>query len=268
MSGMALSGSTIALGGGGLLLLVGLAALVKTKQSLGPVIEIYRNDPIAVQDLVYHEGPAEVEGTARGDEKGAKTPFTETVCLAYEYEVKEYQSSGKSSHWKTLDEGQHWVPFLVEDATGAVRIDGAAAELHLSEETLTLQPGEQPPDRIAQYIEETEDVKQQDRTIDLGITELTLGNRQKFIERRLDIDESVHVYGAVASAPAGEWGSNLVDAMLTSNERTPLIISDSSERGTVWRLLKSRLLWPAVSLFSLVAGVGLLLVGSGTVVLG
>lgn len=254
MSGVSLPGSTIALGGGGFLLLVGIAALVRTKQSVGPIIEIYRNDPLDVQELVYHDGPAEIEGTARGDEKGAKTPFTGTVCLAYEYEVQEYQSSGQHSSWKTLDEGYHWVPFLVEDATGAVRIDGADAELHLSEETLTLDPGDQPPDRIAQYIQQTEDVEQQDGTINLGITELNVGNRQKFIERRLDIDESVHVYGAVERAPAGEWGSNQVDAMLTSNERTPLIISDSSERGTVWRLLKSRLGWLLFSVICVLIG--------------
>ncbi len=254
MSGASLPGLSIALGGGALLLLIGIVGLVKTKQSIGPVIEIYRNDPLDVQDLVYQDGPAEVEGTARGDEKGAKTPFTETVCLAYEYEVQEYQNQGKHSSWKTLDEGYHWVPFLVEDATGAVRIDGKEAELHLSDETLTLEPGDQPPDRVAQYIEQTEAVDPQDRTLDLKITELNVGNRQKFIERRLDIDESVHVYGTVERAPAGEWGSNQVDAMLTSDERTPLIISDSSERGTVWRLLKSRLGWLLFSIVCVLIG--------------
>jgi hypothetical protein len=260
MNTIAVPGAGIASVGGTLLVVVGLAALLKGWQELGPAVAIYRNDPVSVQDLVYHDGPAEVEGTARGDEKGVKTPFTDTVCLAYEYEVEEYQSSGKHSHWKSLEEGNNWVKFLVEDDTGAVQINGADAELHLSEETLELSPGEDPPERIARYMAESDEIEQQDSTLDLGITELTLGNKQRFIERRLDLDESVHVYGTVGRAPAGEWGSNQVDAMLTSDANTPLVISDSSERGTVWRIIKNNLGWPLFGLVCFLIGLyGILL---------
>lgn len=263
MSEFALSESAVPLAGGILLVLIGAGALVKTRQEFGPAVAIFRNDPLAVQDLVYHDGPAEVEGTARGDEKGVEAPFTGTVCLAYEYEVQEYRSSGKSNYWKTLDEGMNSVPFLVEDDTGRVQIDGTEAELHLSSETLELSPGEEPPERIARYIQQTDDIEQQDSTLDLGITELNFGNKQRFIERRLDIDESVHVYGTVGRAPAGEWGSNLVDAMLTSSEKTPLVISDGSERDTAWRIVKSHLGWPllavgcfAIGLYGIALGAG------------
>lgn len=255
-----------ALAGGSLLLLIGIGALYKTSEEFGPAVQIFRNDPLAVRELVYHDGPAEVEGTARGDEKGVETPFTGTVCLAYEYEVQEYQSSGKSSYWKTLDEGGNSVPFLVEDDTGAVQIDGADAELHLTSETLELSPDEEPPERIAQYIRTNDDVESQDSTLDLGITELNLGNRQRFIERRLDIDESVHVYGTVGRASAGEWGSNLVDAMLTSSEKTPLVISDGSERDTAWRIVKSHLAWPLLALACFVIGSYGIVLGIGPLV--
>lgn len=250
----ALPGSRLPLAGGTLLLLVGLGATVKTKREFDPALAIFRNNPLMVQDLVYHDGPAEVEGTARGDEKGVESLFTGTVCLAYEYEVQEYQNNGQHSSWKTLDEGGNSVPFLVEDDTGRVQVDATEAELHLSPETLELSPGDQPPERIAQYIRDTEDVEYQDSTLDLGITELNVGNRQKFIERRLDIDESVHVYGTVENAPAGEWGSRLVDAMLTRDENTPLVISDGSERDTAWRIVKSHLGWPLLAVACLLIG--------------
>jgi hypothetical protein len=253
MSTIAVPGIGLASVGGTLLIVVGLAALLKGWQELGPAVEIFRNDPVSVQDLVYHDGPAEVEGTARGDEKGVKTPFTDTVCLAYEYEVQGYRNSGQSGHWKSLDEGRNCVKFLVEDDTGAAQIDGANAELHLSEETLELSPGEDPPEQIAQYMAESETIERQDSTLDLGITELNLGSKQRFIERRLDIDESVHVYGTVGRAPAGEWGS-MVDAMLTNDSNTPLVISDSSERGTVWRIVKSQLGWPLFGIACLLIG--------------
>ncbi|WP_336326155.1 GIDE domain-containing protein [Halovenus sp. HT40] len=263
MSEFAFSGSGLGLAGGTLMLLIGAGALVKTRQEFGPALAIFRNDPLAVQDLVYHDGPAEVEGIARGDEKGVEAPFTGTVCLAYEYEVQEYRSSGKSSYWKTLDEGTNSVPFLVEDDTGRVQIDGANAELHLSSETLELSPGEEPPARIDQYIQQTDDIEQQDSTLDLGITELNFGNKQRFIERRLDIDESVHVYGTVGRAPAGEWGSDLVDAMLTSSEKTPLVISDGSERDTAWRIVKGHLGWPLLALGCLLIGLYGIALGIG-----
>jgi hypothetical protein len=254
MSEFVLSESGFALFGGVALLLVAAGAAAKAAREFGPAVAILRNDPLSVQDLIYHDGPAEVEGTARGDEKGVKAPFTGTVCLAYEYEIQEYQSSGKSSYWKTLEEGRNWVRFLVEDETGAVQIDGADAELHLSEATLELSPGDEPPERIARYIRQSDDVEHQNKTLDLRITELNFGNKQRFVERRLDIDESVHVYGAVERAPAGEWGSTLVDAILTGDDQTPLVISDSSERGTAQRIIKNHLGWPLLALVCFLIG--------------
>ncbi|MFW6382617.1 MAG: GIDE domain-containing protein [Haloferacaceae archaeon] len=242
------------------LLVVGFAALFRAKSALRPVYRILRNEPTPVRELVYHSGPAEIEGTAAGDEKGVTAPFTGKTCLAYEYEVQELRSSGKSNYWETLDEGGAAAPFLVEDETGTVQVDGPAAELHLEAHTLRLDPGEEPPPRIAEYLRESEDVDPQDRTIDLVVTELNVGNDQKFIERRLDVGESVHVYGHVERAPAGEWGSGVVDALLTAGEETPLVVSDTSERGAAWRLLKSRLRWPMLALVSLIAGGSLLVV--------
>lgn len=50
-------------------------------------------------------------------------------------------------------------------------------------------------------------IEYQDSSVDPGITGLELGNRQQFVERRLDTDESV--CGTVDRAPAGAWASNL-----------------------------------------------------------
>ena len=240
---------------------LGLGAVYRGLQELSPAYHILRDEPRSVQDLVYHSGPAEIEGVARGDEKGVKAPFSGTVCLAYEYEVKELQSSGKSSHWETLDEGYAAAPFLVEDETGSVQVDGRVAELHLEEHSLRLKPGEKPPSRVAEYIQENEDVDAQDGSLDLVVTELNFGNDQQFIERRLDIDESVHVYGHVKRTNAREWGSGIVDALLTRSERTPLIVSDTTERGAAWRIIKRRLLWPVGGLVLLGLGLYILVLG-------
>jgi len=227
-------------------------------QELRTVYHILTNDPVSVRDLPTRSGPVEVEGRAQpADEAGTvHTPFTDTDCLAYEYEAQEYQSQGQHSAWKTLDEGGESASFLVEDDTGAVRVDPAGAELHLDDHTIEVSPGEEPPERVAQYIRQTEDVDPQDGSIDLVVTELNLGNRQRFVERRLDVGEDVYVYGTVGPAPGGEWGSRLVDARIEAGPELPeFVISDTSERGTAWRIGKRAVGVTAIGLAILLGGV-------------
>lgn len=247
---------------GFILLFFGSGALGYGLWKLRPVYHILRNDPISVRDLVYHDGPAEVEGTAELADDGdvVRAPCSDIDCLAYEYEVQEYRSSSNNSYWKTLDEGSDAAPFLVEDETGTVRVDPTGATLEFEPETVKVPAGEEPPDTIAQYLRETEAVDpQHDKTVNLVVTELNTGNDQRFIERRLDIGESVYVYGDVEDAPAGEWGSRLVDAVLTRGEAADLlVISDTSERGTAWRLGKRPLLWTLAGLVLTVPGLVLL----------
>jgi len=233
----------------------GVLALWQAYRELRPVYHILTNDPISVRDLSTRSGPVEIEGTARPtDDHGVvHTPFTDTDCLAFEYETQEYQSHGQGGSWKTLDEGGTWVPFLVEDDTGMVRVDPAGAELHFEEHSLKVRGGDDPPDRIAEYIAETDDVDPQDKSIDVVVTELNYGNSQKFIERRLDVGEHVYVYGTAGRAPAGEWGSRLVDAEVGDGEAVPqFVVSDTSERGTAWRIGKGALGWLAFGLALLV----------------
>lgn len=247
---------------GFLLVLLGGASLGYGAWRLRPVYHILTNDPIAVRDLVYHSGPAEIEGTAVPADSGTtvRAPFTDITCLAYEYEVQEYRSSGQSSYWKTLEEGENATPFFVEDDTGTVQVDPGGAELHFDSHTIEVPRGEEPPETVARHINQSEAVDaQHDRTLDLVVTELTIGNDQRFVERRLDVGESVYVYGDVERAPAGEWGSGLVDALLTRGEEAGiLVISDTSERGTAWRVGKGPLFWTVAGLVLVVPGIGLL----------
>lgn len=159
----------------------------------------------------------------------------------------------------SLDEGAVAVPFLVADRTGEVEVDATRATLDFEEWQLKLSGGERPPPSIAQYVRRSEDVEpQHDKTVDLVVTELNHGNSQRFIERRLDVGEPVHVYGDVESAPAGEWGSNRVDARLADGEEAGLVVSDSSERGTAWQLARIPALFVGAGLVFLVPGLALL----------
>lgn len=235
----------------GAIVLAGVLALWHAYRELRPVYHILTNDPVPVRDLPQRSGPTEVQGTARptDDHGTVHTPFTETDCLAFEYEAQEYRSSGKNSHWKTLDEGGAWVPFLVEDDTGTVRIDPEGAELHFEEHSLRVNGGDEPPARIAEYIAEADGVDSQNKSMNLVVTELNYGNDQKFVERRLDVGENVYVYGEVGRAPGGEWGSRLVDAEIRDGPDLPsFVVSDTSERGTAWRIARGALGWLAIGL--------------------
>lgn len=234
-----------------LLELVGLAVLAVAGyllytggRDLRTVYHVLANDPVPVRDLHGHTGPVEIEGTAReADGPGTVTaPFTGAACLAYTYEVEELRSSGKSSSWHTLDEGAAGVEFLVEDGTGRVRVDPTGADLRLESHRLRVSPGDELPERLAAYVDTTGDVERQDDTVDLLVTELNVGNEQRFTERRLDPGESVYVYGAAGRGPSTEWGSDLVDAVVRDGPGAPVfVVSDTDERGTAWRFARGGL---------------------------
>lgn len=222
---------------------VGAYLLVSGVRQLRPVYHILRNDPRPIRSLSGYGGPVEIQGTAvEGDDGTVTAPFTGSECLVYTYEVQELRSSGKSSHWKTLDSGQDGVDFVVDDGTDRVRVDPTGAAVHLGDHTVTVSPGTELPDRLARYVEATDSVEKQDRTVNLLVTELNVGNEQRFVERRLDVGEGVYVYGEASRGPAPEWGSNLVDAVVGAGETTPVfVISDTSERATAWRIAREGL---------------------------
>jgi len=231
---------------------VGLAVLAYSLHRLRPVVHALRNDPIDVYRLSNHAGPVEVEGEARVDGGTVTAPFSGRACLAYEYEAEERSSSGKHSHWETLDSGGAAVPFLLDDGSAKVRVEPAGADLHLESHAVRVDPGDEPPGRIADYLAESDAVDPQDRTLDLRIVELNLGNEQRFVERRLDVDETAYVYGEAVEESAGGWGSGVVNAVIREGERAPaFVISDAPERATAWRMARGPLLGVAVGLVAL-----------------
>lgn len=237
----------------------GILILYYGWQQLQPAVQVYRNDPIPIREVPRHDGPVEIEGTAGVDEETFTAPFTHTECPVYEYKAQEFRSSGQGGSWKTLDEGWGALPFVVDDGTGRMRIDPKDASFAFDEDKIKVKGGDQPPQPIMQYLQQNPDMDpQHDETLDLGITELNTGSRQRFVEGRLDIGESVHVYGGVEPAETGDWGSDLVGATLTTTADGTFTISDSSERGTAWELAKMPLLVVAAGLVAV--GVGLFFV--------
>ncbi|RLM97470.1 GIDE domain-containing protein [Haloarcula sp. Atlit-7R] len=243
-------------------LLIGSVVLFRGGQELQTVFHILRNDPVPVRSLDGHTGPVEITGTAVAHEEGetVTAPFTGSECLAYTYEVEEYRSSGKHSHWETLDEGQNGVDFVVDDGNARVRVNPDGADVRFESQSVTVSPGTELPERLADYVERTEGVEAQDGSVNLLVTEISLGNKQRFTERRLDVGEDVYVYGQAMRGPATEWGSNLVDAVVGNGNATPVfVISDTSERGTARRIVRGSIAEVAFGLVAVLIGAAVLL---------
>jgi len=243
-------------------LIIGGFVLLRGGRELRTVFHILRNDPVPVRSLDGHSGPVEITGTAVADEDAGTVtaPFTGKRCLAYTYEVEEYRSSGKHSSWETLDEGQAGVDFIIDDGGARVRVNPDGADVRFESQSVTVSPGTELPERLADYVERTEGVEAQNGSVNLLVTEISLGNKQRFTERRLDVGEDVYVYGQAMRGPASEWGSNLVDAVVGDGDGTPVfVISDTSERGTARRIGRGAIAETVFGLVAVLVGAAVLL---------
>ena len=76
-------------------------------------------------------GLVELIGQARTN-KALKSPFTNTDCVYYKYNISEYRSSGKSGRWVTIASGNSQAcPFILDDGTGKINIYPKGAEMVL-----------------------------------------------------------------------------------------------------------------------------------------
>ncbi len=242
--------------------LVGLAMLWYGSRDIRVAYRIVRNDPSDVMSL--GDGtPVEVEGTAQAENGVLQSPFTGSDCVAYEYEVKEEESTQHGRNWRTIDSGRNHVPFRVEDETASALVDPRGADFRFSaERSIDVRGGDQPPDRVQEFITSNEDVDSEERSLDLKLFELNTGKDRKYVEKRLDPDEGVHVlgearYDSSAGSKAGE-----VNTVVGHGENVPrFLISDTSERGAAWRVAWGGLPY-ALGGVVLLGIAGVLLVGS------
>jgi hypothetical protein len=161
--------------------------------------EIWSHEPVEAAAVPNESGVVEVTGTATPLEETVVAPYTETECLAHEYktEVKEHDhdQDDAGTDWRTVDQGSGEVAFAVEDDSGTVAVDPSGAELSMADE------------------------------------QLSNNTHRRRIEERLDVGETVHVYGH--RRDGGPDGSVYVGDGDEANFR----IADTSAGKAVRRLL-------------------------------
>ncbi len=95
-------------------------------------------------------GLVEIHGSVKDDdvESCLKTPFSQTDCVYYRYEIKEYRrhtsrdSKGRTRttyRWDTIASGERRMPFFAEDETGCVRVEPTGAEFSVAVKKAFLQ---------------------------------------------------------------------------------------------------------------------------------
>lgn len=109
-------------------------------------------------------GPSEIKGVvACGDRDPLPAPFTEDTCVLVDYEVKEYDTSGKNNTWKTRDSDTRFVPFSVDDGTGTVLVvphEETVYDLDPDDWTeVYVDSSERGPERVRTFVEEHPDLE-------------------------------------------------------------------------------------------------------------
>lgn len=203
-------------------------------------LRIVRSDTAPIWTLPSATGPVEVAGTARErpDDEPVRAPFSGERCLACEYEIVDLDGKYTS----TVHEGRVHAPFYVEDDTGSVLVDPAGATFNFEKHERYVGSKTDLTEPLVRFIEEHPR---------FDVDEGWFSTTRLFVERRLDPDEDVHVYGlprydptvtrrpgsvnaVIEATPAGRSALGRIRTWFTA---PPFVISDGRETAAVRRLL-------------------------------
>lgn len=191
---------------------------------------IARTETTDIRDL--QPGPVEVKGVAQPteDERTVTSPISRQSALATTVEVEEWESNGQGGgSWETKHEERHAVPMLVDDGTGTVRVDlPVDGELNVEKTQTEVGSGDEPPAEITRYIESEAEIDEASRR---SIGPLSIGDRRRYSEGRIESGEELYVLGRVREERGG-WGEReyVIDEPTASGD---FILSDKSEAELV-----------------------------------
>ncbi|EMA42327.1 GIDE domain-containing protein [Halobiforma nitratireducens] len=235
---------------------IGGAVIVAGLAKLRPAYHVYQGETDDIVSAERVDGPVELEGTAEPIDGVLSAPLSRTDCLAYEYEVEEYQSSGDNSSWNTVDDGAGAVPFRLEDTTASVRVDPAGAELALStEETVHVGGGDPEPEPITEFLATESDLESENTSLDLKVVEIATGNDRKYHERRLEPGEEAYVFGQSRYDVDARETMRDISAVIEDGPDAPtFVVADASQHVAARRLAKGPLLWIAAGILAVTVG--------------
>ncbi|MCC5845457.1 MAG: LemA family protein [Verrucomicrobia bacterium] len=93
-------------------------------ESLAEMRQLERIPAVSVRGVL--EGEVNLNGRGRRLDAALSAPSTGTACLIYRYVVeRQERDSDGDTRWRTIRDETRFVPFLLEDDTGSVRVEPA-----------------------------------------------------------------------------------------------------------------------------------------------
>jgi len=210
-------------------------------------------------------GPAEVYGTAKPHDDGPlPAPFTDEDCLLTEWEIAEWEESGKHSSWRTEGGGTVTTPFYVDDGTDRVLVRPGEATVDLSRARETVEVGvdETPPEPVRRFLELDSTPGDPSEAFLEGLDWGTRVGDRRYHQRLLRPGEEVYVHGTATRVGAEEFGAHDFELVEAADDGHPdaslFLVADSTES----ELLTRRRVAPVYvvgGVLAALAGAGLLL---------
>ncbi|MFC7225815.1 E3 ubiquitin ligase family protein [Salinirubellus salinus] len=154
-------------------------------------------------------------GTVAAAEAG--TPFDAGFAgvptLAAQYVVVEVRPDGDGgTEERQVYDGTRAVPCELTDGTGSVLVDPDPETVDASgdhHDSIRVEKGEEPPERVKQFLRTTADVDGVFEGVDVG--PFNVGGRTRYYrEWRVEPGDEVLVYGTGDRDPDADWGESLV----------------------------------------------------------
>lgn len=221
-------------------------------------------------------GPVRVSGTVRpSDDNGSLvSPLSGEDVVLYDYEVQGYIETGDGHGWEQVAGGADAVPFVLEDGSGAVRVDPAGSTLLLGTRTskhVDLRSGSTtdddettPPNGQSTHgsLAEEQLVTRCDPgagRVHVGSVTLHEESRYRLKERRIEPGDDLVVTG---TAQDGDPISLVSDrdgdgVLFGSLFEYPFVVADTPEHSSTRYLLKRGAAWAGVGGIGLILGLEL-----------
>lgn len=220
-------------GGAVTIVAVAIAALGGAFATLGarrlrPELARLRADPVAVYEAANARGPVELRGTVRPHADTLVAPFTDRECVAYRFEVEEYETGGQYSHWETLAEDGLFAPFRLEDDSGSILVEPAGDDFVFDDEwSVEVGRDETVQGRAREFLASVDVAPGEAGEVSIGPIEFGTGDRRRYTEQRLEVGDPVAVHGPVEyDAEAGRaGGTGAVNAAVRAREGESLVVA-------------------------------------------
>ncbi|MBU1976075.1 MAG: E3 ubiquitin ligase family protein [Nanoarchaeota archaeon] len=224
-------------------------------------------------------GLVEIHGNVKATET-IKTPFSQSACVYYKYEIKEYRkhtstdSKGRSRttySWDTVGRGERRICFNAKDDTGEVPVKPEGAEFNVPVKKVFLQKAGLfgAFNTILGALKNWDN--QKTTAIDVAKWKLTpldpkqrvsFGSRvgdRKYYEYYIEPDENLFILGTAANE-----GANKVVLKKGENEKT-YMISNRSEKELVKGLKLQMIAFFAIGGIVFLGGILLILYFAGVI---